>query len=101
MANFEALNDEAMEAASGGAAKKANTNTTNWQGAHWQAEQYPMGTAFTANGFLWYRIASGDTLGRIAQKYGTTPAQLKANNPATITDINKIYAGDAIIIRRA
>ena len=100
MANFEALNDEAMEAASGGTAKKANTNTTNWQGAHWQANQ-PMGTTFTAYGYLWYRIKSGDTLGQIANTYGTTTAQLKANNPATIIDINKIYAGDAIIIRRA
>ena len=101
MANFEALNDEAMEAASGGAAKKANTNTTNWQGAHWQAVQYPMGTAFTANGYLWYRIKSGDTLGNIAKTFGTTVNQLKLNNPATIVDVSKIYAGDAIIIRRA
>ena len=100
MANFEALNDEAMEAASGGAAKKTNINAANWQGAHWQANQ-PMGTTFTAYGYLWYRIKSGDTLGQIAKTYGTTTAQLKANNPATIIDINKIYAGDAIIIRRA
>ena len=60
-----------------------------------------MGTTFTAYGYLWYRIKSGDTLGQIANTYGTTTAQLKANNPATIIDINKIYAGDAIIIRRA
>lgn len=100
MANFEALNDEAMEAASGGASNR-NVNTDNWQGAHWQPTQYSMGTTFTAYGYLWYRIKNGDTLGRIAQTYGTTPAQLKANNPSTIKNINQIYAGDAIIIRRA
>ena len=100
MANFEALNDEAMETASGGAATNRNVNTDNWQGAHWQPPQYAMGTTFSAYGYLWYRIKSGDTLGRIAQTFGTTPNQLKINNPATIVDINKIYAGDAIIIRR-
>lgn len=100
MANFEALNDNAMEAASGGAAK-TTVNTTNWQGAHWQAEQYTMGATFTAYGFLWYRIKSGDTLSAIAKTFGTTVNQLKINNPATIVDTSKIYAGDAIIIRRA
>ena len=101
MADFEVLNDEAVEAVSGGAATKTNTNTTDWRGAHWQPTQYAMGTTFVAYGYLWYRIKSGDTLSGIAQTFGTTTAQLKTNNPATITNINQIYAGDAIIIRRA
>lgn len=101
MANFEALNDNAVEAASGGAGTNGKVNTDNWQGAHWQPTQYACGTTFVAYGFLWYRIKSGDILGAIANTFGTTTSQLKANNPATIVDINKIYAGDAIIIRRA
>ena len=103
MANLEALNDEALATATGGASTGAKNeiNTTDWQGAHWQPQQYPMGTTFTAHGFLWYRINVGDTLSQIAVTFKTTTATLKANNPATIQDINKIYAGDAIIIRRA
>lgn len=101
MANFEALNDNAVEAASGGAATNRKVNTTNWQSAHWQPTQYAMGTTFVAYGYLWYRIKSGDTLGNIAKTFGTSTNQLKINNPATIVDINKVYAGDAIIIRRA
>lgn len=97
MANIEVLNDEALDGISGG----ANVNTSNWQAAHWQPTQYAMGSQFTAYGYLWYRIKSGDTLGTIAQRFKTTVAHLKANNPATITNVNAIYAGDAIIIRRA
>ena len=83
MANFEALNDEAMEAASGGAAKKANTNTTNWQGALF----------LIAPVWQWQRPAAAYVPAAVAQPTAT-PAP-------TIIDINKIYAGDAIIIRRA
>ena len=89
------LNDEEIENVSGG------INTTNWQGAHWQPTNIAMGTTFTSYGFLWYRIKSGDTLGQIAAKFGTNINTLKANNPATIKNVNLVYAGDAIIIRRA
>ena len=97
MTNFEELKDEAVESVSGG----ANINTTNPNGAHWQPTNVSMGPTFTQNGLLWYRIKPGDTLGKIAATFGTTTATLKANNPATITNINQIYAGDAIVIRRA
>ena len=50
------------------------------------------------NGHTWYRIKSGDSLSRIAKKFGTTAQQLKIRNPNTIADINSICAGDAIII---
>lgn len=44
-----------------------------------------------------YTIKSGDTLSRIAQQYGTTVSALQASNP-TITDPNKIYAGQTLNI---
>ena len=94
MANIENLNDEVLESAVGG------TNTTDWTGAHWQATGYKMGTSFTFQGRVWYRIKSGDTLGAIAKTFGTTVAQLQANNPKTITNPAMIFAGDAIVIRR-
>lgn len=97
MANIEELKDEAFAEVTGG----ANVNTTNPNGAHWQPTNVTMGTTFTQNGLLWYRIKPGDTLGKIAATFGTTTATLKANNPATIKNVNQIYAGDAIVIRRA
>ena len=97
MANIEELKDEAVAEVSGG----AKINTTNPNGAHWQPTNVSMGTTFTMNGLLWYRVKPGDTLGSIASKFGTTTATLKANNPATIKNINLIYAGDALVIRRA
>ena len=45
-----------------------------------------------ANSGTPYTIQSGDTLSQIAQKQGTTVAQLMASNPQ-ITDPNKIQAG--------
>lgn len=98
MENVEALNEKELEAAVGG---KGNINTTDWTGAHWQATQHGMGTTFYENGYKWYRIKAGDTLGAIAKAFGTTAAQLQANNPATIKNVNQIYAGDAIVISRA
>ena len=100
MEKFEALSDEALEAAVGGVAVRVNDDIPRWQCPHWQPEEYPMGTTFEAYGYLWYRIKPGDILGRIAQTYGTTSAQLQALNPATIKDVNKILYGDAIIIRK-
>ena len=97
MANIEELKDEAFEEVSGG----ANINTTNANGAHWQPTNVSMGTTFTYNGMLWYRVKPGDTLGSIAKTFGTNVNTLKANNPATIQNVNMIYAGDALVIRRA
>lgn len=76
-------------------------NTDDWRGAHWQPVRFGMGSIFDMYGFLWYRILCGDTLAKIAHDFGTTTSQLKINNPATIRDISRIYAGDAIIIRRS
>jgi lysozyme len=45
-----------------------------------------------------YKIKKGDTLGKIAKKYGTTTKALKVANPDKIKDVNKIYAGDTIKI---
>ena len=93
MTYVEELKDEAVAGVSGG------TNTTDWTGAHWQPTNVAMGTTFVQNGHTWYRIKSGDTLGAIANTFGTTTAQLQAYNPRTITNVNLIYAGDAIIVR--
>lgn len=89
---IQALNDENVEAVTGGG--------SDWRGAHWQDTRHKMGTDFVENGRLWYRIKTGDSLGAIALKYKTTPDQLKKNNPLTITNVNQIYAGDTICIRR-
>ena len=99
MADIEELKDEAAAAAAGGTSY--GTNTDDWTGAHWQPQNIPMGTSFVQYSRLWYRIKYGDTLAQIASSFGTPMAQLKANNPKTIVDISKIYAGDAIMIRYA
>ena len=95
MSNMNTLNDEVLENAVGG------YNTTDPNGAHWQATGYKMGTTFVMQGMRWYRIQNGDTLGNIARTFGTTVEQLQKNNPKTITNPGMIYAGDAIVIRRA
>lgn len=100
MANIETLNDETLGAVSGGTSVGIVDDTPVWKRPHWQPDEYPMGSTFEAYGYLWYRIQPGDILGRIAQTYGTTSAQLQALNAATIKDINKILYGDAIIIRK-
>ena len=51
-----------------------------------------------ANGAQYYLIQNGDTLGGIAQKFGTTVGVLMALNPR-IKNANLIYAGDRIRIR--
>lgn len=67
---------------------------------HWQNTAYKMGETFPANGYVFYRIALGDTLDTIAAKFGTTIDEVQKLNPKTITNVNKIYAGDCIAIRR-
>ena len=100
MANIETLNDATLGAVSGGTSVRTADDAPAWKRPHWQPDEYPMGSTFEAYGYLWYRIQPGDILGRIAQTYGTTSAQLQALNAATIKDINKILYGDAIIIRK-
>ena len=51
-----------------------------------------------SNGAQYYKIVPGDTLGKIAKKYGTTVDRLMALNPH-IKNANLIYAGDTIRVR--
>lgn len=46
-----------------------------------------------------YTVVSGDSLYKIAKKYGVTVADLAALNPE-ITNINRIYPGQQIIVRK-
>ena len=46
----------------------------------------------------YYIVQPGDTLGVLAQRFGTTVRNLQALNPR-ITNPNLIYAGEAIRIR--
>lgn len=48
--------------------------------------------------YITYKIKKGDTLSKIAKKYGTTITKIKNANPDKIKDVNKIYAGDIIKI---
>lgn len=97
MENTEELKDEFIEEVTGG----AKINTTDPDGAHWQPTNVAMGTTFTLDGRLWYRIKPGDTLESIAARFNTSAETLKASNPATIKNIRLVYVGDAIIIGRA
>lgn len=49
-------------------------------------------------GFIVYQISKGETLGRIAKRFGYTVKDLLNWNPK-ITDKNKIYYGDYLYIR--
>ena len=49
------------------------------------------------SGCIVYRIARGDTLGKIARRYGTTAERIKAVN-TTIHNVNDITAGCYIYI---
>ena len=51
-----------------------------------------------SNGAQYHKIVTGDTLGKIAKKYGTTVDRLMALNPH-IKNANLIYAGDTIRVR--
>ena len=48
-----------------------------------------------------YTIKAGDTLSKIAKRYGLTVDQLLAANKSTIKDPNKIKVGDQIVIPKA
>lgn len=49
-------------------------------------------------GFSIYRIQSGDTLSRIAGRYGTTASYLQSINRSVIPNINDITAGYYIYV---
>lgn len=49
-------------------------------------------------GALYHHVVKGDTLGKIAQKYGTTVKKIVALNPR-ITNPDLIYAGEVIRVR--
>ena len=74
------LNDQEAENVSGGAAH-AN-------GQYW-----------TVGGATYYRIASNDYLGNIAQMFGTSPYAIQQLNPGKIKNIDVIRAGDVIRVR--
>ena len=46
----------------------------------------------------YYTVVNGDTMSKIAKKYGTSLAELKKINPQ-ITNINKIYVGQKIRVK--
>lgn len=48
--------------------------------------------------YIEYKIVKGDTLTKIAKKFGTTVKAIKEANPDKIKNVNKIYAGDTIKI---
>lgn len=48
-----------------------------------------------AAGAQYHYVVTGDTLGKIAQKYGTTVKKIMALNPR-ITNPDLIYAGEVI-----
>lgn len=47
--------------------------------------------------YINYKVVKGDTLGAIAQKYGTTVNAIKFAN-SSIKDVNKIYVGQVLKI---
>lgn len=51
-----------------------------------------------AGGAQYHYVVTGDTLGAIAQKYGTTIKKILALNPR-IDNPNLIYAGEVIRVR--
>ena len=48
-------------------------------------------------GYIIYQISRGDTLGKIARRFGTTVQKIAAANP-TITNVNDITTGYYIYI---
>jgi len=80
MSEMNFLNDNQLNAVSGGAAH-AN-------GQYW-----------SDGGATYYRIAPNDYLGNIAQLFGTTPYAIQQLNPGVIKNVNVIRAGDVIRVR--
>lgn len=90
MDEMKKMNEEELDQVTGG---------RHGEIPHWQNTDYKMGESFPADGYVFYRIKPGDTLGGIAQKYGVSVNQIQRLNPKTITNVNNIYAGDCIAIR--
>lgn len=67
-------------------------------GAHWQDTSHKMGEDFWYMGYHWYRIKSGDWLGKIAADFNVSTDWIQYYNCDTITDQTMIYAGDTIIV---
>ena len=80
MSEMNFLNDNQLNAVSGGAAH-AN-------GQYW-----------SDGGATYYRIAPNDYLGNIAQMFGTSPYAIQQLNPGKIKNIDVIRAGDVIRVR--
>ena len=80
MSEMNFLNDNQLNAVSGGAAH-AN-------GQYW-----------SDGGATYYRIAPNDYLGNNAQLFGTTPYAIQQLNPGVIKNVNVIRAGDVIRVR--
>lgn len=51
-----------------------------------------------SSGAVWHLVVTGETLGGIAQKYGTTVKKIVALNPR-IKNPDLIYAGEMIRVR--
>lgn len=92
MENIEELTAEELTDVAGG-------QTTNPDGANWQAVGAEMGTAFIYRNMLWYRLKFGDTLWQVSQQYGTTVSQIRSWNPATTDPTKVLQAGAALIVR--
>ena len=50
------------------------------------------------DGFFAYKVAKGDTLGKIAREFGCTVRDLMNWNPK-ITNVNQIYVNEFLYIR--
>ena len=74
MAEF--LNDQQVAGVSGG----AHANGQSWY----------------EGGATYYRIAPGDYLGNIAQRFGTNIYAIQRLNPGVIKNVDVIRAGDVI-----
>lgn len=67
-------------------------------GATSQPEPAPAPDPAPEPTYIEYKIKKGDTLSKIAKKYGTTVKAIQAANSEKIKNVNKIYAGDTIKI---
>lgn len=74
--------------------------TTNPDGANWQAVGAEMGTAFIYRNMLWHRLKYGETLWLLSQKYGVSVAQIRQWNPATTDPTKVLQAGAALVVRK-
>ena len=74
-------NEEKMSAVTGG-------SSLSGRGAEW-----------TRNGMTYYRVAQGDTLSSIAQRFHTSNEEIRALNPMLIRTFDEVKAGWELRIR--